>query len=338
MLISRFSKLKFILCTMLSLFSVTLYADIPFRQHRSHHFATLVPAEGSTVFIGNSITNMHEWREAFGGGNILNRGISGAYSEEVLENLESYIINRPEKVFLMIGTNDLGTNGINVPAHPYQRICKIVNRIRRESPTTEIYVQSLLPSTSGLRTAEKVKNTNALIRDFCEKENITYIDLYQLMVSSDGETMPSDYSFDNLHCAAQGYSVWCKAIEEQVGHRSVYPGNTQNKPGNLGGPYGMRLTVFAQLPVASDDILMFGDEVMHGGEWAELLGNSKVKSRGTGWGYPGPDIATLRKHVVGMLKGRTDNASPAKIFIYAVQLRLIRELQSRQLPPTMRLC
>ena len=132
------------------------YADDPFRRHRENHFATIVPEGEHIVFIGNSITNMFEWRDGFGSANVLNRGISGAYTDEVINNLESYIVGKPKKIFLMIGTNDLGTNGINTPEYPSARVRKIVNRIRRELPETEVYVESILPSTSGLRTASNI--------------------------------------------------------------------------------------------------------------------------------------------------------------------------------------
>ena len=100
-----------LIALLLLLTTAAMHADEPFRQHRANHFATLVPEKDGIVFIGNSITNMFEWREGFGSASVLNRGISGAYSYEVLDNLESYIVGRPKKVFIMIGTNDLGTNG-----------------------------------------------------------------------------------------------------------------------------------------------------------------------------------------------------------------------------------
>lgn len=310
---------KNLLFSMVALFvaATMCYADDPFRRHRENHFATIVPEDEHIVFIGNSITNMFEWREGFGSANVLNRGISGAYTDEVINNLESYIVGKPKKIFLMIGTNDLGTNGINTPEYPSARVRKIVNRIRRELPETEVYVESILPSTSGLRTANNIKRTNELLVEICNETGATYIDLYNKMVGSNGENMPGTHTYDNLHLTAIGYSVWCKAIEGQVGLSSQFPKNTQNKNNGLSGANGMRLTCHAQMPVTANDVLMFGDEVQHGGEWGELLGNPNVKSRGVGWGYPGPDLATLLKFVNGTLKGRSDNQVPAKIFIYA---------------------
>ena len=53
-------------------------ADLPFRLHRYDAFKATPTGNSSIVFMGNSITNMHEWREAFGNDpRIVNRGNSG---------------------------------------------------------------------------------------------------------------------------------------------------------------------------------------------------------------------------------------------------------------------
>ena len=92
------------------------FADEPFRNHRYDSFKVLETNNESIVFIGNSITDMHCWPEAFvtSEGNylpIVNRGNSGTYSTEQSNNLESYINGKPKKVFMMIGTNDIATSG-----------------------------------------------------------------------------------------------------------------------------------------------------------------------------------------------------------------------------------
>ena len=97
---------------------LSMWADEPFRKHRYDSFKVLSPAEGSIVFIGNSITDMHFWPEVFKDkdGNylpIVNRGNSGGYSTEQSDNLEAYLGKKPAKVFMMIGTNDIATNGNN---------------------------------------------------------------------------------------------------------------------------------------------------------------------------------------------------------------------------------
>ena len=112
-------------------------ADVPFRLHRFDSFKATPVTSDQIVFMGNSITNMHEWWEAFGcDQRIINRGNSGGMSQELLDNLESVLDGKPAKLFLMIGTNDIST-GI-----PYQTVVgnirRIIERTQTESPATEI--------------------------------------------------------------------------------------------------------------------------------------------------------------------------------------------------------
>ncbi len=115
----------FLLC------AVSLHADDRavakdvFREHEANHFFALPVDGNSIVFIGNSITDMHEWAEAFNNPDILNRGISGAVSDELVENLEAYISGKPKKVFLMIGTNDLAKVGVFDYTYPVRNTKKI---------------------------------------------------------------------------------------------------------------------------------------------------------------------------------------------------------------------
>ena len=291
-------------------------ADLPFRNHRYDAFKVL-PKQTSEniVFIGNSITNMHEWWEAFGNINVQGRGVSGAVSDEVVANLGSLINGTPGKVFLMIGTNDLGTNGINTAAHVMGNVRIIVNYIKKVSPATDIYIESILPSNK--RNQALQQETNTQLKAFCEAEDkVTYVDLWDaLLPVKDGN---ANYTKDGLHLTGEAYRIWCKAIEDlNIGLKTTYRDTDHNIDGGVGGSEGMLVTSFSMLPVKDGDILLIGDEMVHGGEWQELLGSDKVKNRGIGWGYPGSGIETLTKTIPGTLKGRDDNGEPAKIFIYA---------------------
>lgn len=50
----------------------------PWRYNRYNGFKAHKVTDKTIVFFGNSITNMHEWWEAFNNPNIVNRGVNGA--------------------------------------------------------------------------------------------------------------------------------------------------------------------------------------------------------------------------------------------------------------------
>ena len=61
----------------------------------------------STLFLGDSLTEYGNWRELFPGLDIKNRGIAGDTTDGVLHRLDGITALSPDKIFLMIGINDL---------------------------------------------------------------------------------------------------------------------------------------------------------------------------------------------------------------------------------------
>lgn len=307
--------IKHLIIIVLLLVANTISADELFRNYRYEGFRSLPECqEGDIVFIGNSITNMFNWYEAFGSRqNIHGRGTSGGFTQEILDNLHNMINGRPSKVFLMIGTNDLGTKGEQYEPEPVaERIIRILSRIRTEAPTASVYYESILPSKVGIRTQEKTERTNAIVRQWIDNQKdkkLTYIDLYSLFVNSEGYLTNADQdkdalSFDGLHLTQKGYRIWTSLIEKYVGCKTVLPARKPNNCGGVGGSTGMRYTYFNALPVKHSDILFFGDDMVHNCEWHELMGTADIKDRGAGWGKNSLSIETMVKSLEPALKGK----------------------------------
>ena len=324
--------MKKVLLSLLAILAfMSAWADEPFRNHRYDSFKTLAPAEGSIIFIGNSITDMHCWPEAFKTSKgeylpIVNRGNSGTYSTEQSDNLESYLANKPKKVFMMIGTNDIATRGLNFTGEQVlAQIKSMVERIWMRSPETKIYLYCILKSDYGYRVEATWLHANELIKEYVVTTNsnkLKYVDIYdKLACVADGGA----WSYDKLHLTAAAYEIWCRNICEHLAEgedftvNAVYPENASTAQDNGGfgrTTHGMRATYFSILPISNEDVLVFGDEFIKNGEWQELLGNRNVKNRGTGWGYGG-DIATTSKIVDATYASTGVEKKDAKaIFIY----------------------
>ena len=309
----------------------TVLADGPFRNHRYDSFKAMSVKGDNIVFIGNSITDMHCWPEAFVTSTgeylpIVNRGNSGTYSTEQSDNLESYISGKPKKVFMMIGTNDIATSG-GLNASPEQVLAyvkSIVTRIHARSPQTKVYLYSILKNNTSNRVEATWLKTNEIVKAYADAtDKVTYIDLYDKLanVASGGQ-----WSYDNLHLTAGAYQKWCETICTYLAEGEtyevlpVYPDNTltvQNRGSLSNASHGMRATYFSCLPIKSNDVLVFGDSFVKNGEWQELLGNPNVKNRGTGWGNGG-DIATtsgLVNATFATIEGVT-KTSPKAVFLY----------------------
>lgn len=307
-------KIKHFIAGLIALGSTfSSMADVPFRLHRFDSFKATPVTSDQIVFMGNSITNMHEWWEAFGcDQRIINRGNSGGMSQELLDNLESVLDGKPAKLFLMIGTNDIST-GI-----PYQTVVsnirRIVERTQTESPGTEIFIQSILPRVAEPQNTNN-KAANAMLAEMCQETGVTFIDLWDTLI---GIRDYGQWSADGLHLYAAGYRAWCKQIAPYVGDgiKCVYEDSYTNNNNGMANSSGMRVSYFSMLPVKSTDVLMFGDEMIHGGEWHELLRSDRIKNRGIGWGYGGLTSLQYKDILHVSLNANGNKENPAKIFFY----------------------
>lgn len=299
--------------SLLSLFSLFMLATtvlaqgVPFRRHRYDGFKTHKLTSENIVFLGNSITNMHEWWEAFGNANIVNRGVNGAETPIMLEHLEATLAGRPKKIFFMMGTNDLGTRGMNDPAFVAKSVRTALKRCKNESPETEVYFQSILPcTTNGVKDVKHIPITNDSIKKLCQEYGATYIDLYDDLT----DIANMKISYDGTHLTMSGYRTWCNKIAQYVGSDCVYPADAQDLNGGNIGIAGMRTTYFNALPIKTNDILILGED---GNDWHELLHSNHVKQRGTSWGYKSNDLGTMQKMLQSIFKGRSDNAEPKMV-------------------------
>lgn len=314
--------------------SLCSHADKPYRDHRFYSYKSLPECnEGDILFVGNSITNMMNWWEAFGSrDNIRGRGNSGATSDELLYYFDDIVKGNPSKVFLMIGTNDLGSDTeSNSPDSVAARIIELLKRTRSKVPGAEIYYQSILPSLNGKRTKEKTEKTNSIVSQWITRQNdkgMIYVDLYTPLLGEDGglgnavpAPDPDALSYDGLHLTQKGYQIWLDIIKDYVGYEPVYGEKAVNLAGDMKGSNAMRVSYFGALPVKSTDILLIGDEMIHNGEWQERLKNTDIKDRGIGWGFPGMTIDMLEGAFDPILSGNTANGvikeTPRAVALYS---------------------
>lgn len=187
-------------------------------HHRAQHFERLPERLGSIIFLGDSQTEQGEWHELFGDKpEVLNRGISGDYTEGLLERLPEILRHKPLKVFLLIGVNDLAF-GNSVPEieTAYRAI---VQKIRAESPDTELYLQSLLPVNNDVRRVgvknAKVLEVNSRIAQIARDFALPFLDIATPLKDADGD-LAAKFTEDGLHLNGLGYVVWKKEIERFV--------------------------------------------------------------------------------------------------------------------------
>lgn len=168
---------------------------------------------GEIIFIGNSITEGGKnWSEKFNLPNIRNRGIGGDVTDGVLERLEEIIYFKPKAIFLLIGINDLFNLHYQkqIPSAKYvgNNIFKITKQIKKKSPSTQIYVQTLLPTDKDFMKPN-IDEVNNIIKNYSSLDTYQVIDLNKVFSNRDG-FLRKELTSDGTHLNELGYEIWVK--------------------------------------------------------------------------------------------------------------------------------
>ncbi|WP_300602045.1 GDSL-type esterase/lipase family protein [Niabella sp.] len=169
------------------------------------------------VFLGNSITAGVDWTELLQNPLARNRGISGDITFGVLERLREVTEGKPQKVFILIGTNDISRN---VPdAVILDNYKRMIRQIKQESPATKIYFQTVLPVNSDVPPKknhygkdEHITAVNEGLKKLGKEEGITIIDLYPHFLK-DGK-LDKTLTYDGLHLNINGYRLWATILKD----------------------------------------------------------------------------------------------------------------------------
>ena len=203
-------------------------------EERIEHFKKHPIGNNKIVFLGNSITEGGgNWNNKFNVHNIVNRGISGDITEGILVRLDEIIFYKPIAVFLLIGINDIfDTDILNrekiTPLYVANNIIKIANQIIDQSPSTEIFIQTILPVNHeiyieengffpehNVPLSEQIIQINSMIIHQADVQQYKVIDLHSLFINQDG-LMNREYTTDGVHLNHNGYGVWVKCIHSYI--------------------------------------------------------------------------------------------------------------------------
>lgn len=174
------------------------------------------------IFLGDSITHRYDLKKYYDNKNIINQGIEGNTTEDVLERLQTGVYDyNAKKVILLIGTNDIGGQ-----EDPIENIKLIINKIKSHDNSIEIIVESIYPINNtknskikkdviGARNNEKIKETNKKIKEICKEKNITYVNVYDELTNKNGN-LKLEYTVEGLHISDEGYKKITNILSKYV--------------------------------------------------------------------------------------------------------------------------
>ena len=171
--------------------------------------AAIVPDR--VVMLGDSITARGNWGVLLPEVRPYNYGIGSNYTDSVLERLDTVIEAKPQKVFLMIGINDVYRE--DDPLEIYDRYRQIVDRLL---PHSEVVLQSTLfpGKEEDVDQRQVVAVLNELLKEFAQKRGLDFIDLNREM--NHNQLLAGHLTDDGIHLSSEGYAAWTKVLREYL--------------------------------------------------------------------------------------------------------------------------
>ncbi len=186
-------------------------------------FEQMRPVDSTdVVMLGNSITEFGgDWNKRVGGRHIRNRGIAGDDAMGIYHRLVQILPGKPKAIFLMVGINDVSHD---LTGEQVAELCiKVIDKIRKDAPQTQLYVQSILPINEGFERwktlegkTDVVPAVNKRVRAHCERSGVTYIDLFSKFTRHGSNELRRELSVDGLHLSEQGYKQWCFILKRYL--------------------------------------------------------------------------------------------------------------------------
>ncbi len=179
-----------------------------------------------TVMLGDSLTQFGgNWNKRLLGrdeGPYINRGIAGDDTDGIYDRLYQVLPFHPTAIIFLAGINDISHD--DEPQEVANGIFRICAEIRRQSPSTKVLLQSLLPINVSFhqwklleRKTDTVVEVNTLLHQKAEEKGVSFLNLFPLFTLPDSNVMRPELTVDGLHLTEKGYAIWVTALKKILG-------------------------------------------------------------------------------------------------------------------------
>jgi lysophospholipase L1-like esterase len=131
---------------------------------------------------------------------IVNQGIDGDSTRGMLERFSRVVEpENPNLVLLWGGINDLSTKSL-----PESVVPNIIELVERTKSIGAIPIVLNVAPVTDVQFNEIIKKMNNLTKNFCNENEVDYIDVFSELIETQGKLM-EDYSNDGVHLSDRGY-------------------------------------------------------------------------------------------------------------------------------------
>lgn len=151
---------------------------------------------------------------------IYNRGIGGFTTGDMLQHMEEMVFGtEPSKIFINIGTNDIGSPDYKLEAL-LEKYEKIISLMKERLPEAEIYMMAYYPvnekdkvfddewgkTAFATRNNENIAIANEAVEKLAAKMGCHFINVNQGLTDERGK-LKKEFTVEGIHMYANGYQV-----------------------------------------------------------------------------------------------------------------------------------
>ena len=187
--------------------------------------------KGKILFVGSSLMEQFPINELLMTAGIdkvvYNRGIGGFTTTDMLEHMEEMVFAlEPSKIFINIGTNDIGS-----PEYRLEKLLKnyeeIIRQIQERLPDAQIYMLAYYPVNEtdkmldedtgkmmfNTRTNENIQIANVAVEKLADRLGCCFINVNKGL-TDERNKLKKEYTVEGIHMYANGYRVVLQNLKE----------------------------------------------------------------------------------------------------------------------------
>jgi hypothetical protein len=163
------------------------------------------------VFAGAS--TIAYWNPNYGAAvNLEKYGVVGRESAGLVNEIEGYVASGPDKVFVMIGANDVMNRHEGALV---ENITAIIEKIRKVSPQSRIYYIAMNPVNNATH-CRLMEIYNDRLQNLCGQKSVTFLSLYNLFKDPTTIIKLNLYRSDGIHLNEDGYKIFSNSLKGSV--------------------------------------------------------------------------------------------------------------------------
>ena len=189
--------------------------------------------KGEILFTGSSLMEQFPVNELLMTNGmdqvVYNRGIGGFTTTDMLQHMEEMIFGtEPSRIFINIGTNDIGSPEYQLEAL-LERYEEIIVRIQERLPEAEINMMAYYPVNETdkipegewgktafvTRTNENINIANAAVENLAAKKGCRFINVNEGLADERGK-LKKEYTIEGIHMYANGYQVVLQNLKKYL--------------------------------------------------------------------------------------------------------------------------